>query len=93
MVAYRRWSFTKHSKSTTRNTSIAEPCEADAKGQKKEEMERSQQGRENIQKTNKQISKKQNNNEKKKEINNWVIGWGLNPAPPVWCDLSLPPHC
>lgn len=43
--------------------------------------------------TNKQISKKQNNNEKKKEINNWVIGWGLNPAPPVWCDLSLPPHC
>ena len=42
MVAYRRGSFTKHSKSTTRNTSIAEPCEADAKGQKKKEMERSQ---------------------------------------------------
>ena len=98
MVAYRRWSFTKHSNSTTRNTSIAEPCEADAKGQKKEEMERSQQGRENIQfyltnnQTNKQKTK-QNNNEKTKERKKekkWVIGLGLNPAPPVWCDLSLP---
>ena len=98
MVAYRRWSFTKHSNSTTRNTSIAEPCEADAKGQKQEEMERSQQGRENIQKTNKQTNKqktKQNNDEKKKKgrkKKKWVIGLGLNPAPPVWCDLSLPLH-
>ena len=85
MVAYRRWSFTKHSNSTTRNTSIAEPCEADAKGQKQEEMERSQQGRENIQKTNKQTNKqktKQNNDEKKKErkeekkMGNW---FGIEP--------------
>ena len=74
--------------------SIAEPWEADARGQKQEEMERSQQEKNLYKKqTNKQISKKQNNNEKKKERNNWVIGWGLNPAPPVWCDLSLPPHC
>lgn len=69
MVAYRRWSFTKHSISTTRNTSIAEPCEADAKGQKKEEMERSQQGRENIQKTNKQTNKQKTKQQRKKEIN------------------------
>ena len=69
MVAYRRWSFTKHSKSTTRNTSIAEPCEADAKGQKKEEMERSQQGRENIQKTNKQTNKRKTKQQRKKERN------------------------
>ena len=70
MVAYRRWSFTKHSNSTTRNTSIAEPQEADARGQKQEEMERSQQGRKKIyrKQTNKQINKqktKQNNNKKK----------------------------
>ena len=66
MVTYRRWSFTKHSNSTTRNMSIAEPCEADAKGQKQEEMERSQQEKGKYIKTNKQtneqISKKQNNN-------------------------------
>ena len=47
-------------------------------------------------KTNNQTNKqktKQNNNEKTKERKKekkWVIGLGLNPAPPVWCDLSLP---
>ena len=47
--------------------------------------------------TNKQISKKQNKTMMKKKKKGrkkkkWVIGLGLNPAPPVWCDLSLPLH-